>query len=260
LTLDEVDWNFMLALDECDALMRDELAKLSQKPLSQEDDPLFHKLCGQYPRFNRMTVARVVRRAEYDEEICLEYLDNPNMLADLEEPPAVLTSSLELKPRKVPTPSGPGSLPQKTPIPVPRSTPQKKTLTVDLHGYRVAEAEDFAVSQMEQVDENIRTGAGPKITKVNFICGRGRHSPNSIPRIRQRLMVVLDDCGYERRLMEANPGILEVLPMGFKFEDLSKPPEIEVRRPIKTAAKELEKTCAAIRVPPAKSAVLETRH
>jgi hypothetical protein len=44
-------------------------------------------------------------------------------------------------------------------------------------------------------------------------------------------MFLLGDFGYERRLMEANPGIIEVLPKGFKFEDLSKPPAITIEKP-----------------------------
>jgi hypothetical protein len=65
---------------------------------------------------------------------------------------------------------------------------------------------------------------------VNFICGRGNHSRDFEPKIRPRVLLVMDELGCERRLMQLNPGIVEVMPIGFSFADAPVKGEIVVTR------------------------------
>jgi hypothetical protein len=77
-------------------------------------------------------------------------------------------------------------------------------LTLDLHGCQTHVAVTRALQALATRPANVR--------KVNLIIGQGMHSKDSASRLRPALLNALQSLGYSCRLMERNPGILEVFP------------------------------------------------
>jgi hypothetical protein len=77
-------------------------------------------------------------------------------------------------------------------------------MTEDLHGLTTT----CAQSKAFQILEN----KPPNVEKVNLIVGQGFHSKDGISSLRPVLLQALESRGYYCRVMERNPGIIEVFP------------------------------------------------
>jgi hypothetical protein len=95
----------------------------------------------------------------------------------------------------------------------------RRTYTKDLHGLSVAAAEHAVRTVMERIHTE-NSGGTVFSHKVNFICGRGNHSDGLVPRIRPAVLWLVQELGCNRRIMDKNPGIVEVLPRGMDWDDL----------------------------------------
>lgn len=82
----------------------------------------------------------------------------------------------------------------------------KTTLTMDLH-HRTTEQ---AIKQMNDTLEKYLFNESP-YNRVNFIVGRGNHSPNGVGVLQQCLLDHVDDQQYKMSVMKANAGILTVV-------------------------------------------------
>jgi hypothetical protein len=85
-----------------------------------------------------------------------------------------------------------------------RRNTQTRIITEDLHGLTTA----CAQSRAFQILEN----KPPNVEKVNLIVGQGFHSKDGTSSLRPVLLQLLESRGYYCRVMEKNPGIIEVFP------------------------------------------------
>jgi DNA-nicking Smr family endonuclease len=209
---DEADWSELQALQLAEEIVEQCQRADMKRPLTEEDSPAFHHLCAQFPALDQRLISLAVRRAGYIEEDAKEYLINEPMLKQLE----AKLQSLDSRKAEfaLAALTNAASAPQRTTnnspprrFPAPRKT--KTTLTIDLHGYPVDEAQDLVLEIMETLDS--------KWTKVNFITGQGHHSTNGIAKIRPMVLQLLGDRGYSRQVHPKNPGIIELMPKGQKF-------------------------------------------
>jgi hypothetical protein len=250
--LEQTDWIFIHALDKAEECMRDFIRDSPRLSSNAWYDSIFQRLQKDYPHVGPETITAAFRRADFSEEYAREYLEYPDLLRDvLPSSPAPVVSHTP-GPADLPNVEAPLDLsashtayhrssvePLHDPkaqsayaMRVPLLPPPRKTLTVDLHCHTVAEADEKVRRTIADVSEGNKPGGSLFIQKVNFICGRGNHSRDFEPKIRPRVLWVAGDLGCERRIMEANPGIVEVMPVGMSFAEFvpkgqAAPPVVE---------------------------------
>jgi hypothetical protein len=217
---DEVDWNELYAFEAAEEIIK----QCQSEDLKKRGEQLpigCLELCQEFPNIDKRLVSLAFIRGEYDLEYARDYLVSEPLLASLKQELFGTRRSDERSERALAILSGPSPVtvsPRPPSIAVaPKLNDEKKTKTVDLHGYTVDEACDVARETMA----NLASG----FKKVNFITGRGVHSRNGEAKIRPMILHLMNFLGYERRLMPANPGIIEVLPEGQQFSELL-PPEV----------------------------------
>jgi hypothetical protein len=210
---EEVDWNEFHAFEAAEEIIQQcQAADLKKKgeviPEGCRD------LCAEFSVIDEKLVALAFIRAGYDAENARDYLTSEPLLDSLKQElhgsPCARDRSacaLEVLSRKHERPFS-ARLPV---IHIPKPLDEKRTKTIDLHGYSVSEAYELACETMASLPSAFR--------KVNFITGRGVHSANGVAKIRPMILHLMSSLGHERRVMEANPGIIEVLPHGQSFAD-----------------------------------------
>lgn len=77
------------------------------------------------------------------------------------------------------------------------------TLTLDLHGMRKPECQWYIENVLEATKNS-------KYSKINFITGKGKHSVNKVPILRPLVMEISDKKGFKSRLLDENPGVVQV--------------------------------------------------
>lgn len=76
-------------------------------------------------------------------------------------------------------------------------------LTLDLHGKRKADCKEF-------VEEVLMRNKNSRYSKINFITGKGKHSPGNIPVLRPLTMKICEKYGFKASILPDNDGVVQV--------------------------------------------------